>query len=62
LKWNEIYQLLVCTDDINLMGKNIHTAKEEGGGGCKKGDLEIYAAETKYVGHFKSSALCIFSL
>jgi hypothetical protein len=33
------------------MGKNIHTAKE-GEGGCKKGGLEIYAAETKYV--FKS--------
>jgi hypothetical protein len=35
LKWSGIYHLLVCTDDINLMGKNIHTAKK-GRGPVKK--------------------------
>jgi hypothetical protein len=36
LKWNGIYQVLVCTDDVNLMGKNIHTAKEGGVGVVKR--------------------------
>jgi hypothetical protein len=42
-------RLLFRTDDVNLMGKNIHTAKEGGGGRKKNGGLEINAAEIKYV-------------
>ena len=46
LKWNGIYQLLVCAFDVNFMNKDIHSAKK---GELKEDGLEINTVKTKYL-------------
>jgi hypothetical protein len=52
LKLNETDQLLVCVDDVNLLGDNIHAIKGNTGSlidVSKAVGLEIKAEKTKYM-------------
>jgi hypothetical protein len=52
LKLNGTHQLLVCADDVNLLGDNIDTTKkitETIIDDCKKAGLKVNAEKTKYM-------------
>jgi hypothetical protein len=50
LKLNGTHQLLVYADDINLLGRSIHTIRKNSGAlvvACKETGLEVNADKTK---------------
>jgi hypothetical protein len=52
LKLNGIYQVLVCADDINILGESVHTVKENAGAlvvASKETGLEVNIDKTKYM-------------
>jgi hypothetical protein len=52
LKLKGLYQLLVYADDFNILGRSVHTVKENAEDlivACKEIGLEVYSDETKYI-------------
>jgi len=52
LKLNSTHQLLVYTDDVNILGRGIHTIKENAEAlvvACKETGLVTNADKTKYM-------------
>ena len=52
LKLNDTHHLLVYVYDVNILGRSVHTIKENGEAfvvACKKTGLEVNANKTKYM-------------
>jgi hypothetical protein len=52
LKLNDTHQLLVCADDINILGDSVHTVKENVEAfvvANRKNGLEVNADKTKHM-------------